>query len=246
MDKETKFFLNKLRLPLLFCFIMLFCLLIEKYLGFKLTYYGIYPRSFDGLLGIIFSPFLHSGWSHFLSNLVPVFVLVTMMEVFYERVSLLSIVSITLITGIAVWMFARNSYHIGASGLIYGLISFIFWTGLFRVNTRSIILSLIILVVYSSYFDGLKPREGVSWESHLFGALSGILMSFLLKNLKEKDELLEEVKLESEPKKHFFSEDVFSMTKEERHLLKMEEERIAKMLSDQIEKNNQTKDDESN
>jgi membrane associated rhomboid family serine protease len=213
-------------------------IILKEVFQFHLTYYGIYPRMLLGAMGIITSPFIHSGWSHFFANILPLMVLTSMLEIFYTKISKAVLVFITLLTGILVWMFAKDAYHIGASGIIYGLISFIFWTGLFRGGTRSIILALVILVIYSSYFDGLKPREGVSWESHLFGALAGIFIAFILKNVKEDDEI-EEI-ITHETRAHFLERDVFEMTKQQRLEKQLEELRQAeiKKLSDNQEKLN--------
>lgn len=87
-------------------------------------------------------------------------------------------------------MFGRSVYHIGASGLVYGLLAFIFWSGVFRRNIKSIVLALIITMVFFGYLEGIMPfQEGISWESHLLGLIVGIIIAFFLKGIIEKDEV---------------------------------------------------------
>jgi Rhomboid family len=140
-----------------------------------------------------------------------------------------------------VWLFAKeNTVHIGASGVVYGLIAFVFSSGIFRGNTRSIILSFIVLIAYSGYFEGLTPNEGISWQSHLYGALSGIIFAFITKNIEEEGEK-EAPELEGyrTPKKLFFATDTFELTKSERAILieeqqmELERQRLAFFLEQQ-------------
>lgn len=201
----------------------------------KLTRWGIFPREWDGLVGIITGPFIHSDWGHLLSNSAPILVLTVIMVNFYKRVAIPAYVTIQLGTGFIVWLFARESYHVGASGVVYGLIAFVFWSGVFRRSTRSIILALIIAMVYGGYFQGIVPQEGknVSWESHLFGGMVGIVVAFLYKNAIEKEEQPRPNPWANETKDTpFLPADTFAMTKYERHqleLARIEAERQARI-----------------
>ncbi len=184
--------------------------------------YGLQPRVWDAITGIFTSPLIHSGYEHLSSNSVPLFVLMSMILFFYRRVAIPSIIIIYLFTGIAVWLFARPANHIGASGVVYGLVSFMFWSGLFRRNMRSIVLALVILIMYSGYFHGILPnQEGISWESHLFGAIVGIFAAYLLKGVKEEGEEEEEHVWEDEEPRYFFPRDLFEKTLEEREMDKL-------------------------
>ncbi len=188
--------------------------------GSKLTRWGIFPRDLDGVFGIVTAPFIHSDWQHLMSNSLPMFMLLGMLMVFYKRVAIPSTIIITVLTGFTVWLFARESYHVGASGVVYGLVSFLAWTGVFRRNLKSIILALVILVMYGSYFHGIVPtKEGVSWESHLFGGMVGIFTAFLFKNVKEDDEAERHDPWADERgnEEYFLPRDTFEMTKEERY-----------------------------
>jgi membrane associated rhomboid family serine protease len=200
--------------------------LVEQFGGYRFTRYGIFPRDPETLLGIITAPFIHSDWGHLISNSFPLFVLSMIMVAFYKRLIIPVYFGLILMVGISVWLFARESYHIGISGIVYGLIGFIFWSGLFRDNTKSIILSLIILIAYSGYFHGLTPEEGVSWESHLFGALAGAFFAFFYKNIEAGSMIKEEENL---PKIQqnlvpFFDENTFQITKENRAIQKLLDE----------------------
>lgn len=226
MDESIGKIIARLKFPIILVVLMWASELFETFTGQLLSRNGIYPRELDGILGILFSPFIHSDFEHLLSNTVPLFVLTTIMIFFYRRVAIPAFFFIQVLTGFAVWLFARPSYHIGASGVVYGLVAFVFWSGVFRRNVRSIILALIVVIMYSGYFYGILPnKEGVSWESHLFGGIVGIFTAFLFKNIKEPDEeeinpWLEE---EEEETTYFLPRDTFEKTKKQRLL---EQQRI--------------------
>ena len=155
----------------------------------RLAVYGIYPRNPIGLRGILFAPFIHGDIQHVISNIVPMFVLTWLVFAFYSRVAWPVYLLLYLLTGLAVWLFAREVLHIGASGVVYALVAFVFWSGVFRKNFRSIVLALIVLFLYSGYFLGILPnQEGISWESHLFGGIVGIIVAFIFKGRIEAEE----------------------------------------------------------
>ena len=220
MGEKNNDFLRKLILPTIIVALMWLVKIYEVLQGIRFTRWGIFPRDWDGIVGIIAAPFVHSDWQHLMSNSLPMFMLLSMVMVFYKRVAIPSIVIITFFTGFTVWLFARESYHVGASGVVYGLVSFLAWTGIFRRNLKSIVLALVILMMYSGYFHGIVPtKEGVSWESHLFGGIVGIFTAFLFKDVKEEDEEVRpEPRVESQEKaEYFLPRDAFEMTKEERY-----------------------------
>jgi membrane associated rhomboid family serine protease len=181
--------------------------------------FGIFPREVDGIAGIFLAPFIHGDFQHLLSNSVPLFFMTALIIFFYPRVANISLLLLYVITGVLVWLFGRQVYHIGASGVVYAMISFVFWNGVFRRNMKSIVLALVIIVMYSGYFAGIVPgQKGISWESHLLGAINGILVSFIFRNQIEPDEI-EHDPWEGEdytPKDYFLERDIFDKTKEER------------------------------
>lgn len=189
--------------------------------GYSFAHYGIYPREVYGLIGILTAPLIHGDFQHLFSNSFPFFVLTGLIYYFYKKVAIPSFILIYLITGFTVWMFARPVYHIGASGVVYGLVSFVLFSGIFRRNIKSIALALSITVLYSGYFYGLVPlKDDVSWESHLFGALVGMLVAYIFKGVIEEDE----IKInpfageEYEPKQYYLERDTFTKTREQRIL----------------------------
>jgi len=172
-----------------------------------------------GLKGIIFSPLIHGDWGHLIFNCMPLYALGLIIYFFYPRVANSAMFMLYFMTGISVWLFARANFHIGASGVVYGMVSFVFWTGVFRRNIKSIVLALIVLFFYQGFFSGLVPKDGVSWESHLYGALVGIFASYFYKDFIESDEQVQKPSWEIEPTaaaKHFFPRDIFDKTKQQR------------------------------
>ncbi len=188
-----------------------------KILGqFEWGDWGIFPRQVHGLYGILLAPWIHGDFTHLLSNSVPVFFLTTLILFFYQRIAIPSFILLYLLTGLLVWVFARPVYHIGASGVVYAMVSFVFWNGIFRRNMKSIVLALVVTVMYSGYFAGIVPGEkGISWESHLLGAISGILVSFFMRDYLESDEVEEDPWKDDDytPKDYFLERDAFDRPK---------------------------------
>ena len=204
--------------------------LVQFILPFDFGWLGIYPGQVFGLKGILFAPLIHADFGHLLSNTPPLFVLSAMMLFFYRRVAFSAFAMIYLLTGLAVWLFGRPVYHIGASGVVYGLVAFVFWSGLFRRNLKSIVLALIIVFYYGSMVAGILPNQpGISWESHLLGGLVGIFAAFWFRGNLEKDEQPRKYswELESGDKEedYFLDRDAFQKTREERHREEMQARR---------------------
>ncbi|WP_215046110.1 rhomboid family intramembrane serine protease [Tenacibaculum dicentrarchi] len=147
-----------------------------------ITQFGIIPRTFNGLIGVFTSPFLHGGIWHLISNTLPLIVLLTVLNFFYPKKTLSVIIFTILVGGMLVWLFARSANHIGASGLIYGLASFLIANGILERKFIPILVSISVAVVYGGLIWGLVPslKSHISWEGHLFGAVAGILIAFLL------------------------------------------------------------------
>ena len=166
-------------MPLVFIAIIWIVKLFEFVSGTDLGQYGLLPRHYSGLRGILFSPFLHGDWNHLFSNTVPFFVLSFLMIFNYRKVAFKSFVFIFFVSGILVWLFGRENYHIGASGLVYGMAFFIFFSGIFRKNIQSIALSLLIVFIYGGIVWGILPIDlKTSWEGHLMGAICGFSTAF--------------------------------------------------------------------
>ena len=145
---------------------------------------GIRPRQWAGLPGIVFAPLVHSGFDHLIANSPPLLVVGAAMVFLYPASALRAVPAIWLGTGIAVWLIGRESVHFGASGLVYGLASYVFVAGLLRRDRRAIAASLVVWFMYGSLVVGLVPSpSGVSWESHTAGALIGVVMAVLQRKL---------------------------------------------------------------
>ncbi len=170
--------------------------IFEEYTHTDLSRFGIYPRMTGGLIGIITSPLIHADFSHLVSNSITLLVLMIFLFYAYTNSSFKVFFSVYIISNMFVWLFARNAYHIGASGIIYGLVAFMFFVGIFRKDSRSIGLSLLVTFLYGGLVWGVLPTDpDISFESHLSGAVVGILAAVVFRNsdpMPEKYEWEEE------------------------------------------------------
>src|SRR5438477_489561 len=151
-------------------------------LDLELQRFGVRPREWQGLVGILLAPLLHADFFHLLANTLPLLVLGTVMLHLYPGSALRVLLAVYLGPGIAVWLFARDNVHIGASGMAYGLVGYILVAGLIRRDRRAIAASLLVCFMYGALVWGLLPIEpGVSWETHLVAALIGIVLAIALR-----------------------------------------------------------------
>ena len=228
MDSDTdsleitrRHFLESLRFPALVIGVLWLVHLYQHVSGFDPGLYGIMSRRVWGLTGIFTGPLVHGSWGHLVSNTFPMFVLTAITFYFYRKVAMPAFWMIYFLTGTSVWLLARPVSHIGASGVVYGLLSFIFWNGIFRRSLRSIILAGIVMIVYSGMFLGLLPdQEGISWESHLLGSVAGIFTAFWFKTELEDEEADAHRHLyvdeRGQEKQFFLPRDTFEKTKVQR------------------------------
>lgn len=153
--------------------------LAEFYFDIDFKTFGIFPRKTESLKGIFFSPFVHGSFKHLISNTVPFFLLSSAVIYFYRKLAYRIIFFSWILTGTAVWLGGRYSWHIGASGLVYAFASFLFFAGILNKERRLIAVSLLVIFLYGGLIWGVFPgEEGISWESHLFGFLSGFIFAF--------------------------------------------------------------------
>ncbi|NAY92914.1 rhomboid family intramembrane serine protease [Muricauda sp. JGD-17] len=155
---------------------------VELQLGINLNDMGIYPRRISGLQGVLFSPFIHSSVEHLYNNTIPLAVLTSFLFYFYRIAALRIVLWGVFLSGLLTWFIGRPSFHIGASGLIYVLASFIFFKGIFTKHYRLVALSLIVVFIYGSMIWYIFPvKDGISWEGHLSGFITGFLLAVMTK-----------------------------------------------------------------
>ena len=209
---EKQQVINSLKLPI-YAVILLWAIKIIEVIGhISFSNWGIYPRSLHGIIGIFTAPLIHGGargndilgdFSHIFSNTMPIIVLGFIVLYTYRQIAAKLIAIIWLGSGALVWLVGRESYHIGASMLIYGLAFFVFFSGVFRKDTRSIALASIVVLFYGSMVWGLLPLEiGVSFEGHIAGALMGIGCAYFFRGVNPRKRYeweIEEEQAQKEP-----------------------------------------------
>jgi Uncharacterized membrane protein (homolog of Drosophila rhomboid) len=150
--------------------------------GGDFSRWGIRPLAESGLRGIIFSPFIHASFSHLLSNTLPLFILIWFLFYFYSNIASAVFVSLWLLSGLTTWLIGRGSMHVGASGLVFAILFFLFFSGIFRRYIPLVAVSLIVAFIYGGTVWSIFPitelvDPSISWEGHLSGAISGLLLS---------------------------------------------------------------------
>lgn len=184
----------------IFVFIIWLVFYVEVTFGLRFNRYGIYPLTIEGLRGVLFSPFIHSGLQHLWSNSAPLLVLTSLLCYFYAGIKWQVMVLGYLGSGILTWLIARDAYHIGASGFIYMLASFLVFKGWFTKHFRLMALSFVVTMFYGSLIWYVLPiKQGMSWEGHLSGFIIGLLLAWTIK-----------VKIPTKPKFHW-EEDTYDV-----------------------------------
>lgn len=181
MRQEEKLILKSFLYPALIILLMWTIRLFELMSGISLSFLGIHPLQMQGLPGILLAPFFHADWKHLFANTIPLLVLGASLFYFYKPLAWKILLLSVVVTGFWVWTGARGGVHIGASGLIYALATFLFMSGLLRRETRLMAVSLIVVFLYGGMvwgvFPDFLPQKNISWESHLFGGISGIMLA---------------------------------------------------------------------
>ena len=153
---------------------------LDLILGIDLRVYGIVPRHIDGLWGILAAPFLHGGLQHLTANSGILFILLAVSLSYSRAQTLKAVLTIMLLGGAMVWLLGRDgTIHIGASGIIFGLIGYLMLLGLFRRNWKAVLISVVITLLYGgALYSLLIYVPGISWSGHLFGFLSGVMAAW--------------------------------------------------------------------
>jgi membrane associated rhomboid family serine protease len=171
---EKKKILSTLFIPFLFLLLMWLVKVIEVNFQISLVRYGVFPQTIDGLKGILFSPFIHKDFTHLINNSYPILILGGMLFAIYRKIATQLFVWLYFISGFWLWIIGRPSFHIGASGFIYALASFLLVSGIIRKNPR--------LTAVSMFWGLLPTKEPISWEGHLSGFIAGILVAIFYRN----------------------------------------------------------------
>lgn len=155
-------------------------------LGWRLSQLGILPGSGSGLIGVIFSPFIHSSFTHLLSNTLPLLIMVWFLFYFYSKIAFGVLACLWVSSGLLTWIIGRGSYHVGASGLVFALLFFLFFSGILRRHIPLIAVSLIVAFIYGSAIWSIFPvaelvDTSISWEGHLSGAISGFVFALVFR-----------------------------------------------------------------
>jgi membrane associated rhomboid family serine protease len=181
--KEKVKLLDSIFFPSVLLIIIWAIKIIENVFNLRLGTLGIYPLHLSGLPGIFFAPLIHGDYSHLFTNSGPLLILGTAVFYFYRPVAFRLIFMAWIMTGIWVWFGGREAYHIGSSGLIYALASFLFFSGFIRRSIELMAISFVIVFLYGGMVWGIFPlRENISWESHLMGGIAGFILAIYYKD----------------------------------------------------------------
>lgn len=199
---------------LLFLCIIWIIKIIEVVFRFNLKQFGIIPQSVNNLFGIILFPLLHDNFGHLISNSLPLLLIGIAVNYFYPKSAKTLWVAVYFIPGIFIWLFGRGGIHIGASGIVYGLWSFVFFSGIIRRDKRAIALTLLSLFIYGGIVIGIFPiKKTISWEGHFAGFVTGLILSIIFrkkdpyKQYEWEDEPTFNEKLEVSYDKKFTNQD---------------------------------------
>ena len=180
---EKKEITNILFIPFLFILAMWVVKIIELQFELSFINLGVFPQTLKGIRGVFLSPFIHKDLTHLFNNTYPILILGGLLFSVYRKIALQIFILLFLISGFWLWIIGRPSFHIGASGIVYALASFIFISGVIRKNPRLAAISMVIIFLYGSMIWGIFPtKEHISWEGHLAGFMAGILVAIFYRD----------------------------------------------------------------
>ncbi len=182
-SRAQKNFRLALKIAVIFTGILWLILFVDYFLGLELTRFGLRPGHLKGLIGLLTAPLLHGGAEHMFSNTLPLIISLTAILYLYPRSSVRVMPVIWIGSGLLAWMIGRPSLHFGASGFVYGLLAFVFISGILRFDMRSVAVSIMVWFLYGSMIWGVLPiRPNMSWELHLAGAILGVAMAIVYRH----------------------------------------------------------------
>lgn len=179
---EKQHLLSSLFIPFLFLLIMWAVKIIEYNFELSFAHFGVFPQRLSGLKGLLFSPFIHKDFTHLINNSYPILILGGILFSIYRKIALQLFIWLFFIANFWLWIIGRPSFHIGASGIIYALASFLLVSGIVQKNPRLSAVSMLIIFLYGSMIWGLLPtKELISWEGHLAGFMAGIVVAIFFR-----------------------------------------------------------------
>lgn len=182
-DNVLRHIIKVARLPLFFAAIMAIIKLVEQFGDFHLYLFGIHPRRLESLVGIFSAPLIHGDLQHLYNNLTSFIPLSFLLLYFYPKRGTTVFFVSYVMTGLLIWIGARPSFHIGASGWIYAIASYLFFNGIFDKSRKSYGIIFVVVMFYGSMVWGVLPLPDymrISWEGHLFGAITGLFLAYQL------------------------------------------------------------------
>lgn len=186
LNFERKRFWLSMAIPSILLFILWLFAFLQNQFGVNMNQYGIVPLNLKGLIGVLASPFLHADYKHLWSNTIPLWVLLTALFYYYPKVAWQTLCIIWIGEGLFVWLFARSGNHIGASGVVYGLASFHFVQGFLQRNTALLAFMFLEIFLFGGMVWGIFPEffpeKNISWESHLFGLIIGVILALIYRH----------------------------------------------------------------
>ncbi|KAA3615678.1 MAG: rhomboid family intramembrane serine protease [Calditrichaeota bacterium] len=180
MNKES--FFQAVKIVLFAALAIWLIEIVNLILGHQFYVWGILPRDFDSLPGIILHPFIHGSLQHTILNTIPFIVLGSFVALEGKAAFIKITVQIVLIGGLLLWLFGRSSYHVGASLLIFGYFGFLLSLAFYKKTISSIVIAGVTIFMYGGLIYGIVPMDNqVSWEGHLFGLIAGVFGARLTK-----------------------------------------------------------------
>ena len=154
---------------------------VDTIAGGRLDRFGIEPRDASGLDGIVWAPFLHGGFGHLIANSVPFLLLGVAIAIgALKRFALVTVI-VALVGGLGTWLTGpANTVHIGASGLVFGYLTYLLARGVFARSVLYLLGGFVVFMAYGGVLWGLLPAPGISWQGHLFGAIGGVIAAYAL------------------------------------------------------------------
>jgi len=181
-----------------FCFFPVLFFILEYFLQTSWAFLGIYPRTIHGLTGLLFAPLIHADIAHLMANLLPLWLAMFGIFVFYPNIALRVLFFNAFFTSFLVWLIARPNIHIGTSGVLYGLNAFLLFSGLIRWEKRALTFAMVVLTLNQGIILGMLPTDTtVSYESHISGFCIGIAQAFVFRH-KDLPVIVEDTTIEEE------------------------------------------------